>query len=254
MAGTSRHNAVVIPRGGERPTSLDWSQVRHWPGDHRRLVITRGSRRSSPARLDILVRNAAENGYIEVLTGAVDLLEADRYLRHGFAVRSELVVLERPSGAPVVNPTNDHHPLANHRASRWVRPQLEMIDRQAFGPFWHLDAAAIAEAQRATARSFTRIVHHDGSPVAYALWGLGGDVGYLQRLAVIPEMWGQGIASSLITSGLARLDRRVRRVLVNTETTNNRALELYQRHGFSLTPWRLQVLGRTLDTPITPLR
>jgi ribosomal protein S18 acetylase RimI-like enzyme len=238
--------------------------VRYWPGDRQRLVINRSARRPQTFDLGQLLDQAHHHGFVEVLTGAVDGLEAERYLDAGFTVRSTLVVLERWTGPnrPVATPTatwlgtttGASSSTATHRAPRWLRPQLADIDQRAFGDFWHLDSGAIAAAQQATARSITRFVHDQRTPVGYALWGLGGDVGYLQRLAVVPEASGQGIGSALVRDGLRRLDRRTARILVNTEIDNHRARQLYERHGFVLTSWQLRVLGYAINAPAPTAR
>ena len=87
----------------------------------------------------------------------------------------------------------------------------------------------------------------DGRLVGYAVTGRAGSQGFLQRLATDPDHAGTGIGAELVLDALrwgAR--RRVTRVLVNTQEGNERALELYRRLGFQLTPTDLVVLTRPI--------
>jgi GNAT superfamily N-acetyltransferase len=246
-ARSSRTNATESD-----PANL--ADVRHWPGDRQRLVINRSSSRSQPIDLEQVLLQAHRHGYREVLTGAVDGLEAERYLDAGFTVRSTLVVLERWTSTARRGGAPTSASITTHRAPRWLRPQLAAVDRRAFGDFWHLDTTAISAAQHATARSVTRFVHNRRTPIGYALWGVVGDVGYLQRLAVVPESSGHGVGSALVRDGLRRLDRRTSRILVNTEVDNHRARQLYERHGFVMTSWQLRVLGYAVNAPASAAR
>jgi ribosomal protein S18 acetylase RimI-like enzyme len=86
------------------------------------------------------------------------------------------------------------------------------------------------------------------SPVTgYAVSGLAGRQGYLQRLAVDPTTWGQGQGRALVLDGLHWMRRRgARRAVVNTQVGNDRALALYEALGFQLQPTGLAVLARRL--------
>jgi ribosomal protein S18 acetylase RimI-like enzyme len=249
--------------GAVRAASPLWASVRRWPGDPSRLALTRTFSTDNPSELARFIAEASTRGISELLTGALDAIDVQRYSEVGFSPRSQLVVLERRTGLTVEGhvprPTvgtatslyrSPRSSIRISRASRWLRPQLAAIDKAAFGEFWHLDSLAIADAQAATPRTLTRLAHEHGAPIGYALWGIGDDVGYLQRLAVVPHASGVGVGSQLVQDGLRRLDRRVGHILVNTEVDNYRALALYERHGFVRTRWELQVVGLTLgDQP-----
>jgi ribosomal protein S18 acetylase RimI-like enzyme len=215
-----------------------------WPGDPSCVLIT-ARPTLTVAAIEQAVDDAARSGFTEILTNAVDGLGTEPFRLAGFTTRSELVVLEHPltgrlpGERPALGPP--------HRAPARSRSTLSQLDRAAFGPFWHLDHRGISAAQRATAWSRTRVIGPLHSPVAYAIWGMGDRTAYLQRLAVHPTMWGHGLGQALVMDGLQRAQRRrARRSLVNTEIDNDRALALYQRCGFVVTPWRLQVLARSL--------
>ncbi len=69
----------------------------------------------------------------------------------------------------------------------------------------------------------------------------------MQRLAVAPEVQGLGLGRALLSDGLRWLRAHgARRVYVNTQDDNDRALALYLRSGFAQLPVGLHVLGREL--------
>ena len=81
--------------------------------------------------------------------------------------------------------------------------------------------------------------------VGYAITGRGAGQGFLQRLATDPDLYGRGVGSALVVDALQwSARRRARRVLVNTQRENTRALDLYRRLGFEPTPTDLVVLRR----------
>src|SRR5262249_13551980 len=122
------------------------------------------------------------------------------------------------------------------RASRADRPALLAADAAAFDDFWHFDDVALEEAVRATPRSHIRVATKD-DPVGYGLFGRAGAAGYVQRLAVAPDAQHHGLGRALLNDGLRWLrSRGARRVYVNTQEDNERALALYLRAGFLQLP------------------
>jgi ribosomal protein S18 acetylase RimI-like enzyme len=77
--------------------------------------------------------------------------------------------------------------------------------------------------------------------------GLTADMGYLQRLAVDPDVEGKGIGRTLVLDGLRWVkENGAMQAVVNTQVENDRALSLYRSVGFQLLPSGLSVLGRSL--------
>lgn len=105
---------------------------------------------------------------------------------------------------------------------------------------------ALNEARRATPTHRFRVIVQNRAVVAYAIHGRAGTRGYLQRLAVRPDLEGQGMGTSLIYDGLSwLLGKGASEVLVNTQEHNSRALGLYEHVGYVLQSEKLSVLSWT---------
>jgi ribosomal protein S18 acetylase RimI-like enzyme len=139
-------------------------------------------------------------------------------------------------------------PAAKLRRGRRTdrRPALD-VDNRAFPAFWRLDDAGFREAMTATPSARFRVAVVDRRVAGYAVTGRAGHRGYLQRLAVDPDVQGHGLGRALVADALEWLRRRgVTNAVVNTQVENERALALYLATGFRLQPSGLQVLGRTI--------
>ena len=122
------------------------------------------------------------------------------------------------------------------------------LDRRAFDTFWGMDDAGLSEALAATPISRFRVAI-DREIAGYGVFGRAGDRGYVQRLAVDPDRFRQGIGTRLLADGLRWMRRHhVHRAMVNTQEGNEPALALYIHAGFRLEPAGLTVLTRALET------
>ncbi|MCU0267038.1 MAG: GNAT family N-acetyltransferase [Acidimicrobiales bacterium] len=139
-------------------------------------------------------------------------------------------------------------PVRLRRAWRGDLPRVLDIDGRAFDPFWRFDRAGIADARTATPASRFRVAVEHGV-IGYAITGLAGSSAYLQRLAVDPSRQGRGVGSALVGDALWWARRRgAVDVLVNTQESNHRALELYESLGFHRQPSGLAVLELQLGS------
>ncbi len=223
-------------------------------GQHLRLGPWRGSHDvaylallGEPRRrvLEAALERVRERGFSQVITSAVAEPDINGFLELGFVEHERLHLL--------AHNLDGVHPVS-WRATRRARPtdrtNVLHIDRAAFEPFWQLDAEGLADAIGATPASRYRITTDGKRPTGYAVFGLASRRGYLQRLAVDPAYAGRGLASLLIRDGLGWLSRRgATSALVNTQTVNERALQVYLEHGFVLQPYQLVVLTASLAEP-----
>jgi ribosomal protein S18 acetylase RimI-like enzyme len=226
-----------VRRGAER------LRVGTWRGDGSVAYVAPMTDRPPSADL---VRHAcvvlAERGYAEVLTAALAEPERAGFLAAGFEVRDSLHLLAHDLRAiPTMGPAS------LRRGRRGDRPGALAVDHRAFPPFWRLDEGGFHEAMTATPSARFRVATVNRKVVGYAVTGRAGQRGYLQRLAVDPDLQGQGLGKALVVDCLLWLQRRgVTNAVVNTQIANERALQLYLAMGFRLQPSGLEVLGRTI--------
>lgn len=217
-------------------------RVRPWRGrtDTAECLATPVGTPVPPSLVDSALHRARARGYATAVTPALPPFEWRPYVDCGFEIRERLHLL----GHDLV----DVPERLPHRLRRATRRDLEAvlaIDHVAFQPFWRLDAAGLDEAVRATPSSRFRMAR---DVRGYSLIGRAGDRGYVQRLAVHPDDQGAGLGSAMIIDGLSWLRRwRVREALVNTQESNGRAVELYERLGFEQRPGGLAVLHADLS-------
>jgi ribosomal protein S18 acetylase RimI-like enzyme len=187
-----------------------------------------------------LLERLQEAGYREVVTNALGPGASLPLVDVGFAVRGRLHLLAHDLGELPAQTGR------TRRANRTDRATLLAADAAAFDEFWRFDALALREAARATPRSHLRVAPVR-NPSGYGLFGRSGRAGYVQRLAVAPDTQRQGLGAALLTDGLRWLrSHGAKRVYVNTQEDNERALALYLRAGFTRLPVGLHVLGREL--------
>jgi ribosomal-protein-alanine N-acetyltransferase len=90
-----------------------------------------------------------------------------------------------------------------------------------------------------------RVVGSASEPLGYAIHGVAGRRGYVQRLAVRPDARRRGMGAALLVDGLRWARRRgARDAVVNTDRTNGTARALYESYGFIDLPTGLVVLER----------
>jgi ribosomal protein S18 acetylase RimI-like enzyme len=253
-------------------------EVFHWRGEQARLGTWRAADETaylavlgeghgpSPAFLGHCVDRLRTQGYRSVLTSAVSADQGPAYEAAGFAVHQSLHFLAHDlTDLPAVT-------LPTRRGRSADRAPVARLDQRCFDAFWGLDEQGLAEVLDATPTSRFRVVDRavlegagpddagvatssrtveDGlpadTPLAYAVSGRAGTLGYLQRLAVDPVLSGRGVGRALVADSLHWLRRRhARRAYVNTQVGNDSALGLYRSCGFRPLPVGLLILDRSL--------
>lgn len=188
-----------------------------------------------------------EAGYSSIITSALHPDEAEAFVRAGFVEYDRLRVLSHDLRALDPPRRRPEPPVRLARGRRSDREVALRVDHEAFPLFWRLDAEGLQDALAATPRRRFRIAQRGGEVVGYAVTGRSGRQAFLQRLATHPAHRGTGVGSELVLDSLRWASRRrVGRVLVNTQRTNDRALDLYLRLGFRSTPTDLVVLTRPI--------
>lgn len=199
------------------------------------------------AAIEAAMTRLAQRGFSEVITSAIPEPELEPFVHLGFEQHEQLHLLAHDLIG--VEPVSWR---ATRRARPTDRNRVLTIDDEAFQPFWRLDSEGLNDALAATPVTRYRVTSERGRATGYAIFGLAGRRGYLQRLAVDPAHAGLGLASLLIRDGLSWLSRRsAHSALVNTQLSNERALHVYLTHGFVLQPYRLVVMTARLS-PSSP--
>lgn len=196
-------------------------------------------------------------GFQAVVTAAVGPPERAAFEEDRFCEREQLHLLRydlQPRFVPHSTfgrnrrPRQRRRPAIRRGTTRdW--DEILTLDAQSFDEFWRFDQDGLEDSIQATPTSRLRIIRERSSDelVGYALVGHSGGSGYLQRLAVRPNRRRQGIATLLVDDALAWTRRRGAAVgWVNTQTSNDNALRLYQKLGFTLQDHRLTVMYRKL--------
>jgi len=188
------------------------------------------------------VEQLRSRGYASAVTSALSPFQSLPFVDAGFQVRERLVLLSRD--LRVALPTAERRTRRSRRADR---DEIVELDNVAFDGFWRFDSQGLDDAFNATPLARFRVADDPEGIVGYAITGVAGVTGYLQRVAVHPRVRHSGWGTALVADGLRWLAASgAERVLVNTQPDNEAALSLYESCGFRKLPLGLCVLGRDL--------
>jgi ribosomal-protein-alanine N-acetyltransferase len=110
-------------------------------------------------------------------------------------------------------------------------PGVQAVDQSAFDPLWRNSLSSLEQAYRQAA--LATVAENGGEILGYQISTATPLGGHLARLAVAPEMQGQGIGYQLACDLLSQFHHRgASQVTVNTQNNNAASLALYHRLGF----------------------
>jgi ribosomal protein S18 acetylase RimI-like enzyme len=237
----SASSVAVIRRGPERARTAPWRGA----GDVALINPTPEAPFLSVDFVRHCLGTLSRQGFRKVITGALSPLEQAGFLAAGFGVEATLTLLGRdlqidlppvPSGPRLI------------RVVRSRRAEVLEVDHAAFSEFWRFDGLGLSEALAATPSVRFRAARMNGRIVGYAICGRSGRRGFVQRLAVHPDAQGTGTGRRLLLDGLHWMRRKgVARAVVNTQSSNEAALRLYNSVGFREEPIGLSVLSAGLS-------
>lgn len=231
-------------------------RVARWQGDPYTALVGPARIRRGPTAADVqrCLSRLERRGVEKAVTPALNPMEAEPFFQAGFTLYERLHLLARDLGATTVctRARVEAEPAPGVelvQARRWHRRTMLDIDAKAFQGFWRFDHYSLGEALKATPHSYPRLARLDGRYIGYAVTGRTESRGYLQRLAVDPAVQGRGVGTALVEDSSNWLRRRgVPTSLVNTQVTNQRALDLYLKLGFIQQREGLMVLRWDRDT------
>ena len=124
--------------------------------------------------------------------------------------------------------------------------EVEQVDRDAFGAFWHNTFDSL---QRACGQSFYSSIAEDETGIIVYQISTGNPFGaHLARLGVRPEAQGRGVGSALVHDLIQRAGAlQSGRLSVNTQDNNFASLRLYEKLCFTRSgeyyPFFVQSMG-----------
>jgi ribosomal protein S18 acetylase RimI-like enzyme len=215
-----------------------------WREDDGRAHLVIGHPSPLPARAVVsCVERARHDGYRGLVTTALTPVEQVPFVTHGFTVQERLHLLTRLVDDGPTPPLAPPVGAAVGRARRRDRGDVLALDHQAFTPSWRLGPRGLRDALRATPMRQFRVARVDRAVAGYAITGFDGRDGYLQRLAIRPDVQRLGLGTALVADALRYAWRLgATRAYVNTQVTNEAALALYTRCGFGPVAGGLAVL------------
>lgn len=204
-----------------------------WQGDRYVALVgpIRAGRPPTSDEIRYCLRAIYRRGVDHAVTPAMSPYEAEPFYRAGFRLFERLHLLSCPVVAAAGHRVDSPARLVAGRS--WHDRSVLALDARAFRGFWRFDDLALNEAKTATPNRRYRVAKLNGRVVGYAITGRAGKRGYLQRLAVDPEVQGLNIGRQLVHDSFNWLAKRdCAMSLVNTQETNQRALGLYESIGY----------------------
>lgn len=217
-------------------------RMRQWPNDATvaHLIFLDHLTVPSADAIDEAVAHARRKGARVIRTSALFPRAAEIVMSSGFSAIDRLALLQL-----AISDVADELPEPRRRTSPmlpWQHQRVARVDQDAFGPLWGNDSTSLREIRRATPVHRARVVRGGRQVVGFAITGLAGSNGYLQRLAVAGERRREGVARDLVADAVRWMhDRRASTAYVNTGTSNDAALELYDGLGFVRLDHELQI-------------
>lgn len=133
--------------------------------------------------------------------------------------------------------------ISINRASRADAAEILLVDRTAFPPLWQQDEQAIFTSLQRD--GFLLKAEWKDVLVGYACGTSNGSYGHINRLAVHPQVQGQGVGKRLLAESISHFHQSgIHRVSLNTQANNTASRRLYEQFGFQMINCDIQVLTK----------
>jgi len=120
-------------------------------------------------------------------------------------------------------------PLEIGRLTYADLPELIAIERRAFPTPWSL-AMFVLELSKPASVCLAAL--RDGQMIGFLICSRYDTVWHIMNVAVDPDCRREGIASTLLTDLLRRIDGKGARFTLEVRESNTGAIDLYERFGF----------------------
>jgi ribosomal protein S18 acetylase RimI-like enzyme len=183
----------------------------------------------------------SELEYSEILTSPLTPAEKSQFLKFEYTVEETLILMKRSFDIPLQ--AQNRKKLSTYKLRKKDLEEVLKIDHASFDTFWQFDENAFLNAKKATPYARLRVVKKNNQIAGYAITGAGIKEGFIQRLAILPDHQNGGFGTLLLNDGLDWLHRKgVSNVWVNTQPTNEAAINLYKKSKFEISKDELSVL------------
>jgi ribosomal protein S18 acetylase RimI-like enzyme len=179
--------------------------------------------------------------YSKIFTSPLTPEEKSQFIEFGYMVEETLILMKRSFDIPLQ--TKDRKKLSTHKFRKKDLSEILKVDHASFDTFWRFDENAFLNAKKATPYVRIRVIRKNNQIAGYAITGAGVKEGFIQRLAIFPDHQNCGFGTLLLNDGLDWLHRKgVSNVWVNTQPTNQVAINLYKKTKFEISKDELSVL------------
>ena len=203
---------------------------------------------------NILFQKACEDyvGADTILFASIALQKwyADLLLEAGFTLYQYIVVLSWQGQLSATDSLNKQAIIRNMTLEDLT--QVYHIDQNSFEKLWQNSLDVINRSFKQS--NYATVAEVDGRLVGFQISSYAYESAHLARLAVLPEVQGQGIGRLLVHDLLVHFSQEigVRRITVNTQSNNFSSLALYEKLDFRPTGERFPVFtfNNNPDSPI----
>lgn len=207
------------------------------------LIMESSPSAQRAALVRCLLQSYQEAGSELVLLAEREVIRALRlYLDEGFAAIEEVVCYEKPDMSVASPPRR----LQARALSDSNLPELVALEEESFPWLWWESETSFRQIS-GRADTSTLLAYQGNALVGYLILTARDSWGHINRICVRPRCQGQGFGRELMAVALETLARHgARSVGLNTQRSNTRSQQLYERCGFVPTGETFRIYGKWL--------
>jgi len=126
---------------------------------------------------------------------------------------------------------------------------LLKLDEKIFDRYWRNSSNSFHETLKSCVNNHLFLQKNNGELIGYAILGETRKLSYLQRIGVDKSYQGLGYGEELLQSVLSfSKEKKFLSMKLNTQETNESALNLYKKNGFRVQKNNLVIMSSTLNS------